>query len=124
MELRAQMSDVFILDLRALQDYSQILMDENLKNFLEKFAELERRVRKLAAEDRALREEVSSLKKRLQGAESEAELLRESLQREAMTRSSVREKVSGLIERLDEARNGGSMTDVGKALAEVGEVEQ
>lgn len=118
------MSDVFILDLRALQDYSQILMDENLKNFLEKFAELERRVRKLAAEDRALREEVSSLKKRLQGAESEAELLRESLQREAMTRSSVREKVSGLIERLDEARNGGSMTDVGKALAEVGEVEQ
>ena len=85
---------------------------------------MERRVRKLAAEDRALREEVQSLKKRLHGAESEAELLRESLLKESAARSGAREKIGDLIDRLDEVRNGGSMAEVGAALAEVSEVEQ
>ena len=51
-------------------------MDDRLKSFLGKFAELERRVRKLAAEDRSLREEVKILRQRLLQSEAEAASLR------------------------------------------------
>ena len=99
-------------------------MDDGLKKFLEKFAELERRVRKLAAEDRALKDEVRSLRDRLSSAEAEAQVLRETLEREREARKSARDRLDGLIERLDVAARGSSDFDSAGLFSEVNEVEQ
>lgn len=77
-------------------------MEENLKSFLENFAELERRIRKLGAEDRALRDEVQSLSERLKLKEAEAQMLREVLSKERTTRHLTRDRVSGLIGKLEQ----------------------
>lgn len=81
-------------------------MDDNLRSFLEKFAELERRVRKQAAEDRALHQEVRILRERLLAAESEAALFREVLEKERGLRHKARDRVSDLIERIEGLRSG------------------
>lgn len=82
-------------------------MDEGLKNFLVRFAELERRVRRLAAEDRGLREEVKQLRSKLELSEAEARALREMLNREQARRRQAAEEVGDLIERLSALRKGG-----------------
>lgn len=76
-------------------------MDGELRSFLEKFAELERRVRKLAAENRSLKEEVQGLRQQFQDAREEAESLRGSLSQERAGRKAVRDRVDDLIERLE-----------------------
>ena len=98
-------------------------MDENIKQFLEKFAELERRVRKLAVEDRALREEVQSLREKLSAAEAEAEMFREMLAREQSVRMKARTELDDLIARLDGLKDGEKAPADGRLLAEVSEVE-
>lgn len=79
-------------------------MDENLKIFLENFAELERRIRKFGVEDRSLRDEVNSLSERLELKEAEARMLREVLSKERTTRHLTRDRLGGLIEKLDGLR--------------------
>ncbi|HUT56038.1 MAG TPA: hypothetical protein VM658_21790 [bacterium] len=76
-------------------------MDDNLRAFLEKFAELERRVRKLAAEDRALRQEVKALRDKAVSAEAETGVLRDLLLREKGLRLKARDHLDDLIARLD-----------------------
>jgi predicted nuclease with TOPRIM domain len=79
-------------------------MDENLRAFLEKFAELERRVRRLAAEDRSLRQEVRSLKEKLSSVEAEAVVLRDVAGRERGAREKARDHLDALIARLEGAK--------------------
>jgi regulator of replication initiation timing len=76
-------------------------MEERLQDFLERFAELERRVRKLAVEDRALREEVKNLRQRLSESEAEATVLKAQLGRSDWAREAARQRLTGLIERLE-----------------------
>lgn len=75
-------------------------MDERLKSFLEKFAELERRVRKLAVEDRGLREEVRRLRQRLSEMEAENATLRTELSRRQACQQEARERLTRLIDQL------------------------
>ena len=77
------------------------IMEERLQDFLERFAELERRVRKLAAEDRALREEVKKLSQRLSESEAGAAALKAQLGRSDWARESARQRLTGLIDRLE-----------------------
>jgi regulator of replication initiation timing len=77
------------------------IMEERLQDFLERFAELERRVRKLAVEDRALREEVKKLRQRLSESEAEAAVLKAQLGRSDWAREAARQRLTGLIERLE-----------------------
>jgi len=82
-------------------------MDDNFRSFLEKFAELERRIRKLGAEDRALRDEVKSLSERLEVMEAETAELKDKLARERSARKGAGERVSGLIDKLEGLRDSG-----------------
>ena len=81
-------------------------MDDQLKAFLIKFAELERRVRKLAVEDRGLRREVSAIKERLAVKERETAALSRRLAEEEAARGRVREQLARLIERLERLKAG------------------
>lgn len=83
-------------------------MEDKLKDFLFKFAELERRVRKLALEDRALREEVRSLRTELEQARRETDEVRQALVEDRELRESASRRVAALIKWLGEARSGGS----------------
>jgi len=83
-------------------------MEDKLKDFLFKFAELERRVRKQALEDRALREEVRSLRNELEQARREADEVRQALVKDRELRESASQRVAELIQWLGEARSGGS----------------
>ena len=87
-------------------------MEDNLKVFLEKFAELERRVRKQAARDRSLRDEVQSLRDRLAGAEDEIAGLQRRVEGERSARTDARDRVSALIQRLESISGG---DEVGEA---------
>jgi len=93
-------------------------MDDKLRGFLEKFAELERRTRKLAAEDRALRDEVRDLRGRLSSAESLAESLRDEVEQEREARRLARERVDDLLARLRSIKDG---ADPGPSEAGAGE---
>jgi regulator of replication initiation timing len=99
-------------------------MDDNLRLFLEKFAELERRVRKLAVEDRALREEVQSLRYRLESSEAEAAVLRRTLDKERGARRSARDKLSDLVVKLEGLKEGVEPEQEETGLAEVAEGER
>ena len=99
-------------------------MDDNLKAFLEKFAEFERRVRKLAAEDRALRDDVQSLRERLNSSEAETSVLRDLLDREKLARKSARDKVAELIGRLENLKQGPEPAPEEVELVEVAEGER
>lgn len=79
-------------------------MEEKLKSFLLKFAELERRVRKLSAEDRGLREEVKRLRGQLEAAAAQSQALREMLTREQALRTRARDEVDQLLTRLSGLR--------------------
>ena len=81
-------------------------MDEGLKSFLEKFAELERRIRKLAAEDRALKEEISELRAELDQANSDREEAERKLEKERGTRKKALRMVDELIEKLESTEKG------------------
>ncbi len=76
-------------------------MDETLKAFLEKFAGLERRVRKLAAEDRGLRDEVRSLRERLVEAGEREDELKALLEEEREIREEASRRVDELIGKLE-----------------------
>jgi len=93
-------------------------MDDNLRAFLEKFAELERRVRKLAAEDRALRQEVKALREKVTSAEAESQVLRDLLTREKGLRVKARDHLDDLIARLDSLKGAGP--EIGRGLKNPG----
>lgn len=93
-------------------------MDDVLKSFLEKFAELERRVRKLAAEDRALRDEAARLRQRLAQSESEAAGLKAELSRRELSQAEARQRLNFLIERLNRMQaEGGETSEVLEAVS-------
>lgn len=82
-------------------------MEDNLRVFLDKFAEVERRVRKMAAEDRALRNEVSELREKLAEAMAETDRARAELAEEQKTRESVKERLDRLIARIETVKQDG-----------------
>ena len=98
-------------------------MEENLREFLEKFAELERRVRKLAVEDRALRQELRQLRDKLNVSEAEAGILRRELEKEKGLRADARDHLDDLIHRLEGFKGGALVEEAGRELAEVAEGE-
>ncbi len=98
-------------------------MEDNLKDFLEKFAELERRVRKQAAADRSFRDEVQTLRDRLAGAEDEIAGLQRRVEGERSARGEARERVAALIQRLESISDGGDAAG-GDEVGEASGVEQ
>jgi len=78
---------------------------------LEKFAEIERRVRKLLVYERSLRDEVSSLEGRLSEAQARAESLEQELETERASRLKVQERVDSLINWLEGLEKGTESVD-------------
>ncbi len=78
---------------------------------MEKFAEIERRVRKLLVYERSLHDEVSSLQGRLSEAVALAESLEDELESERACRRKVQERVDNLIHWLEGMEKGAETLD-------------
>jgi predicted nuclease with TOPRIM domain len=97
-------------------------MDDSINSFLNKFAELERRVRKMAVRDRGLNEEVEILRRKLESAEAENSNLEKMLEDERKLCFQARDRLGGLIEKL-ESVNSDEAVEVLKAVSGGTELE-
>lgn len=96
-------------------------MDDGLRQFLDKFAELERRVRKLAAENRSMKQELESAREEAHEAREEAEAAERMLERERSARQSARDRIGDLIVRLEGLKGGAEESGREKVKESAGE---
>lgn len=94
------------LDLLPAASYSHKRMDDEFRSFLDKFAEIERRVRKLLVDERSLRDEAASLEGRLSEAVARVESLERELESERDSRRRVQERLDALIQWLEGLSQG------------------
>ncbi len=91
------------------------MVEESLRMFLEKFAELERRVRKMAVENRSTRDEVASLREKVRSMEAENSRLRVVLEEERSVRTKASAMIGDLIESIESLGDSSSREEDGES---------